>query len=153
MQPSCAGKNFGDKGGLDRHKREVHESPAYTCPIPFCPRNKKGFGRKYNLWEHQKRRHRLQTPGLHRVRSNTFEELSESEDATQRLRYDGLRYDNDEEANGEIVGRIAVTHKGEANTEQGLKSKLRDLLDLRAELDEDIMSLQKALRIIGGASQ
>ena len=111
---SCAGKNFGDKGGLDRHRREVHGTETYTCPITSCPRNKHGFGRKYNLLLHQNRRHRLQTPSLHRARSNT---------------------------SGDIVERSTAI-EGDVNSNQALQSKLRNLQVLRARLDKDIVSLQ-----------
>lgn len=62
--PNCKHTRFGDKGGLDRHNREVHGSQTYYCPITSCKRHIRGFPRKYNLFEHQKRCHTQQSPNL-----------------------------------------------------------------------------------------
>src|ERR1700730_7089371 len=67
---SCNGKNFGDKGGFERHKREVHGSKVYKCPVLYC---KRGFKRRYNLVRHQMRAH-----GVHfRASYSTMNEVSE----------------------------------------------------------------------------
>ncbi|CZR52082.1 uncharacterized protein PAC_01959 [Phialocephala subalpina] len=62
--PNCKHTHFGNKGGLDRHNREVHGSQAHFCPITSCKRHVRGFPRKYNLSEHQKRCHSSQSPNL-----------------------------------------------------------------------------------------
>ncbi|KAH8774234.1 hypothetical protein BGZ57DRAFT_855011 [Hyaloscypha finlandica] len=62
--PNCKHTRFGDKGGLDRHNREIHGSQTHCCPITSCKRHVRGFPRKYNLSEHQKRCHSSQLPNL-----------------------------------------------------------------------------------------
>jgi hypothetical protein len=54
---SCKANDFSNAGDLRRHRREVHNSPAFTCPIITCKRHRKGFGRKDNLIQHLKRTH------------------------------------------------------------------------------------------------
>jgi hypothetical protein len=77
--PNCTAPAFGDAGGLFRHKREVHrrgnstsETDAnngkdggiteFFCPEPSCLRSQKGFPRRWNLMEHQKRVHHIVVP-------------------------------------------------------------------------------------------
>jgi hypothetical protein len=62
--PNCKHTRFGDKGGLDRHTREVRGSQTHCCPITSCKRYVRGFPRKYNLVEHLKRCHSSQSPNL-----------------------------------------------------------------------------------------
>ena len=145
---SCNHKSFGDKGGLDRHKREVHGSQVYTCPILSCKRNKKGFHRRYNLLEHQKRAHGSQPSRLLRACSDTLDELSEGEGRTQTPQCEI----GGETLDGGEVGS-ADTMRGESNVSspQDLRMKLRDLRIMRAELDEDIRTVERALSIMGGA--
>lgn len=54
---TCENKTFADKGGLQRHKREKHNPSQFFCPVTECERHRHGFGRKYNLIEHEKRVH------------------------------------------------------------------------------------------------
>ena len=63
-RPGCEARAFGDIGGLFRHQREVHKRPAgdrpiteYTCPDKTCERHTRGFPRRWNLLEHQRRIH------------------------------------------------------------------------------------------------
>lgn len=146
---SCNRKSFSDKGGLERHKREVHSSQAYICPVWSCKRNKKGFHRRYNLFEHQKRAHNLQSSSFLQARSNNLDGQSEGEEITPRPQYridaEGLN-----EGKGGPMGDI----RGDAslNSEKDIRTKLQDLRILRAELDDDIGSLERALSIVGGAS-
>ena len=54
---------------------------------------------------------------------------------------------------GEMNQLKGVTHvEGSEIGEQNLRSKLRDLQAMRTEIDEDIMSLQRVLSMMGGAS-
>ncbi|KAH8773866.1 hypothetical protein F5882DRAFT_299981 [Hyaloscypha sp. PMI_1271] len=53
----CKVKDFSNAGELRRHRREVHTSPAFTCPVVICKRHRRGFGRKDNLVQHLKRTH------------------------------------------------------------------------------------------------
>lgn len=63
-KPDCEAPAFGDIGGLFRHQREVHkirdgDRPIveHFCPDPSCDRNSRGFPRRWNLLEHQRRIH------------------------------------------------------------------------------------------------
>lgn len=58
----CSVRSFGDKGGLNRHRREFHgQDPEgrpieyYPCPHNQCRRHKRGFARKWNLTQHLRR--------------------------------------------------------------------------------------------------
>jgi hypothetical protein len=145
---ACHGKSFGNKGGLDRHTREVHGSQAYTCPVLSCKRNRRPFHRKYNLFEHRKRVHSFQTSGFLRTSSETLDEMSENEEGSQMP-----RSEDDEALDGRNVNGTDVDRDGgSGNSDASLRSKLRDLKIMRAEIDKDIMSLQRALRIMDGAS-
>ncbi|KAI9841844.1 MAG: hypothetical protein M1838_003362 [Thelocarpon superellum] len=60
----CGAPPFGDMGGLYRHLREVHRVregdravTEYFCPEKQCERHKRGFPRRWNLTEHQRRVH------------------------------------------------------------------------------------------------
>lgn len=68
--PACDAPAFGDAGGLFRHQREVHKSrdgdrpiTEYLCPDRRCERNTRGFPRRWNLLEHQRRIHGISRDG------------------------------------------------------------------------------------------
>jgi len=119
-----------------------------------CPRNKRGFNRQYNLLEHKKRKHGLRASSFLRARPDTIEQLSGSEDGTQTLRGEDDIIDSSE---ADIEGTALILGGDNAVGETSLRSKLRDLQVLRAQMvediDEDIASLQRALHIIGATSQ
>jgi hypothetical protein len=81
-------------------------------------------------------------------------QLSVSEDGTQILQCGDDIIDSKED---NVEGAALVLGGGNATGETSLRSKLHDLQVLRAQMvadiDEDIMSLQKALHIIGATSQ
>lgn len=64
QQVGCDAPPFGDIGGLFRHRREVHKMrdgdrplSEHFCPISTCERHTRGFPRRWNLLEHQRRIH------------------------------------------------------------------------------------------------
>jgi hypothetical protein len=146
---SCRRKSFGDKGGLDRHKREVHGSQVYKCPVPNCKRSKQGFPRSYNLFEHQKRVHGLQSSGLPQARSNTSEELSDDEGMSPTTHY-LIEADGANAVEFEPIGET----RGDTNSraQEEFMTKLRELRSKRAKLDKDIRSMERTLRIMAGGS-
>jgi hypothetical protein len=83
-----------------------------------------------------------------------MEQLSGSEDGTQTLQCEDDIIDSNED---NVDGTALVLGGGNAISETSLRSKLRDLQVLRAEMvediDDDIMSLQRALHIMGATSQ
>ncbi|KAH8686529.1 hypothetical protein BGZ61DRAFT_479634 [Ilyonectria robusta] len=137
---SCCNKSFGDKGGLDRHMREVHSSLTFICPVVSCPRNKRGFNKKYNLLDHQKRRHKREiSRSLHG--SGVSEEQPEHLDGGQTFRYG----DNTSESNPDDAAHALIPSENEGVC---LRSKLKSLRATRAEIDKDIKLLERALNII-----
>ena len=52
----------------------------------------------------------------------------------------------------ESMSRGLMHENGNAGTEQDLMTKLHRLQDMRAELDEDITSLERVLGIVRGGS-
>ncbi|RSM14108.1 hypothetical protein CDV31_005570 [Fusarium ambrosium] len=128
LHSSCTKKSFRDKGSLDRHMREVHSSQTFFCPIVSCRRHKRGFNRRYNLLDHQKRRHGQNVEG----RFQTFRE----EDDTSEPSLDGP------------VKSLGIRQNEDTTNEDGLRVKLKSLRAIRAEIDGDIKALEKALSII-----
>lgn len=138
---SCNRKNFSNKSGLERHKREVHSSQHFTCPVPSCSRSKKGFHRRYNLITHQRRVHGSQSSNSPQGPYNNLGDLLEGEETTPSPPYEM----EPKEANRDIGVADA-----ELNTREGFKIKLRGLRAMRAELNADIKSMERALSIMGG---
>ncbi|CAG8956742.1 hypothetical protein HYFRA_00012286 [Hymenoscyphus fraxineus] len=122
----CKHPQFGDKGGLDRHTREVHGSKTYCCPITTCKRHTRGFPRKYNLFEHQKRCHSGTSPG---PMSSNLVRNSRVEDTQNG---DRTSFSSELAIGG---GRI--------------REKLERLYALRMEIDGDIETLKRAVDIMG----
>jgi hypothetical protein len=144
--PSCNRKSFSNKGGLDRHSREVHSSLSYTCPVQSCPRSKRGFNRRYNLWQHQKKHQPLGPSKFLQSYSSTPEEPSRSEIEIRNPEHeDNILELNSDETNQSLL----VPGDEEITGDQSLHAKLRALKTLRAEIDGDIISLEKALKIMG----
>jgi hypothetical protein len=145
---SCNRKSFGDKGGLDRHIREVHGSQVYKCPVLSCKRNKRGFHRSYNLLMHQKKAHSSHASEPFASRSNTLDEMSKGEIKSPTPQHQGRV----ESPDGEEIGSGQI--RGDTNVDIGrdLRMKLQALLVIRAELDEDIGSMERALCIMCGES-
>jgi hypothetical protein len=146
---SCNGKSFGDKGGFERHKREVHGSQAYKCPVLSCKRHKRGFNRRYNLLEHQKRAHSAQPSGYFRASYSTVDEASEGYGSTPTPEREIGAEAMDE---GEVESAAEMRGDVTMNSRQEIRAKLRALLKMRTELDEDIRSMERALSIMGGES-
>jgi hypothetical protein len=55
--PACHNRTFADEPNLNRHQREVHGKAQYYCPIKTCERHTRGFKRRDNCINHQKRSH------------------------------------------------------------------------------------------------
>lgn len=138
---SCNRKSFSNKSGLERHKREVHSSQHFTCPVPSCDRSKKGFNRRYNLFKHRRRVHGSQSSNSPRAPYDNPEDLFDSEGTTPSPTYEIEA----KGANRDIGG----TDSG-PNTREGLKIELRDLQAMQKEINKDIKSIERVLGIMGG---
>jgi hypothetical protein len=138
---SCNRKNFSNKSGLERHKREVHSSQNFICPIRSCDRSKKGFHRRHNLREHQKRVHGFRSSNSPQAPSINSEEFSESEESNSSPPYEI-------EAKGASQD-IKVTDAMSA-TRKDCKIKLQDLRARREKLDGDIKFMEGVMSMMGG---
>ncbi|KAE9373011.1 hypothetical protein N431DRAFT_438411 [Stipitochalara longipes BDJ] len=145
--PDCKHPRFGDKGGLDRHKREVHGSKTYRCPLTSCKGHTRGFARKYNLFEHQKRCHpgQLLTPSM--VVSRNSQSLTKSQRACAEV-----ARDEEEEAPSPAMSFMKLTSDVAGASTVRLREKLRELLTLRAEIDGDVEALRRAMDILDDSS-
>ena len=142
--PACKHPYFGDKGGLDRHKREVHGSTTYCCPVTSCKRNIKGFARKYNLLEHQKRCHPGKLP-------NTQPALIQRSRNHASLDREGP--EGSQCSDGEVSSSEMTIIEGVARTSGGrLREELERLYMRRVKLDSDIATLKRTLDILGESS-
>ncbi|CZR66696.1 uncharacterized protein PAC_16597 [Phialocephala subalpina] len=130
--PNCKHTRFGDKSGLDRHNREVHGSQTHYCPITSCKRHVRGFPRKYNLFEHQKRCHSSQSPNL--APPSILRQQNHTNDSRkgQQESYEGR-------SSPEMV-----TGSG-----RRLREKLENLYKTRAEIEVDIEALKRSLDLLG----
>ncbi|RDW64094.1 hypothetical protein BP5796_10596 [Coleophoma crateriformis] len=130
--PNCKHTRFGDKGGLDRHSREVHGSQTHCCPITSCKRHVRGFPRKYNLFEHQKRCHSspspdLTPPSIPRQQNHTSDDMTGEQES----------YESGSSADMATGGG------------RRLREKLENLYKMRAEIDLDIKALKRSLHLLG----
>ncbi|KUJ19197.1 uncharacterized protein LY89DRAFT_731613 [Mollisia scopiformis] len=140
LVPSCKHPQFGDKSGLERHKREVHSSQIFRCPIISCKRHTKGFNRAYNLHDHTKRCH----PQASRSRAMLFPKSS---------RLDYQESQGRTESTDEIASPVSEVGEGRdmgqsQNNVQGIGERLEMLRRLRADLDIDIQALERTVEIL-----
>ncbi|KAH7330054.1 hypothetical protein BKA65DRAFT_480217 [Rhexocercosporidium sp. MPI-PUGE-AT-0058] len=130
--PNCTHTRFGDKGGLDRHNREVHGSRTHCCPITSCKRHVRGFPRKYNLFEHQKRCHSSQSLNLAPPSILRQQNHSSNSMRGQQESYEG--------------GSSSEMVTGGGGR---LREKLENLYKMRAEIEVDIEALKRSLDLLG----
>ncbi|RDW57315.1 hypothetical protein BP5796_12765 [Coleophoma crateriformis] len=101
-------------------------------PVQYCPR----------------RAHGIRSPTLPQAPSENSEESSESEESAPRPRYEN----NGESADGgDDVAIVEMPVDGTLSSED-IRMKLRDLRNSRAKLDKAIRTMERALRIMDGAS-
>ena len=134
--PNCKHTRFGDKSGLDRHNREVHGSQTHCCPITSCKRHVRGFPRKYNLFEHQKRCQSSQSlnlapPSFLRQQNHTSDSMKGQQES-----YDG--------------GPSSEMVTGGGGR---LREKLENLYKMHAEIQADIEALKRSLDLLGEDSR
>jgi hypothetical protein len=138
----CKHPRFGDKGGLDRHKREVHGSKTYCCPINTCKRNTKGFPRKYNLFEHQKRCHPSQSPNTAMVPSRRSQSYNNFDEGTEDV---GAR--DEETSSPEMTVPEDMARSSSVKLKEKLQEKLKGLCSLRADIDRDIEAVKRSMEL------
>ncbi|PVH69910.1 hypothetical protein DL98DRAFT_152489 [Cadophora sp. DSE1049] len=139
--PNCKHPHFGDKGGLDRHTHEVHGSQSLCCPINTCKRHIRGFHRKYNLLEHQKKCY----PGL-----STGMTLSS---IPRQQTYIAEAMSAAQERGAEGSSPEMMAGDGRLGTSGGrLREELGRLYAQRKKIDGAIEGLERALEYLGETS-
>ena len=137
----CKVKDFSNAGDLRRHRREVHTSPAFTCPIDTCKRHRKGFGRKDSLVQHLKRTH-----GEDVIESGSITNRNGNV-VTSPNRETSLA-SSESESFGDEMEFVASKSKDKAS----LITKLQELQVLKeesmAKFDGDIAALRRVLSFI-----
>lgn len=138
----CTVKDFSNFGDLRRHRREVHSSPSFNCPVVTCNRHRRGFGRRDNLTQHLKRTHAVDSTGA-ALASN--------------LIGDGkggiVTSPNDESSMGSENGQSAIDEVDMMGTnpsdKMSLIAKLGELQALKeksmAKFDDDIAALKRVI--------
>lgn len=135
-QTSCNGRTFADKGGLQRHERELHGSEYYTCPVLTCKRNKKGFARQHNLIVHQVNYNHLPP-------SNLSVANPPNRSSGIRRRFPELQHEDTFE---ELVDRREDAQEDtNMGTVRDVKRSLQDLRAKRARIDSQIIFLENSL--------
>ena len=129
---NCRHTRFGNKGGLDRYSREVHGSQTYCCPVTSCKRHVRGFPRKFNLYEHQKRCHSSQSLNL-LPPSILGQQVQTSGSMNER----NLSYE------GGFSPEMVV------GDSERLREKLEKLHKKRMEIDVDIDAVKRSLDLLG----
>jgi hypothetical protein len=138
----CTVKDFSNLGDLRRHRREVHSSPSFICPVVTCNRHRRGFGRRDNLTQHLKRTHAVDPTGAALV-SNSIEDGKE-EIVTSPIDASSMVNENRQSAVDEV---LMVGSK--PSDKMSLIAKLEELQALKeksmANFDDDIAALKRVI--------
>ncbi|KAH7356544.1 hypothetical protein BKA65DRAFT_494909 [Rhexocercosporidium sp. MPI-PUGE-AT-0058] len=140
-EDKCHNLTFGDKAGLHRHKREVHEAAKLFCPFSSCRRYSKGFPRQRNLDVHLRTQHKGPSEEDHVMLSDELQ--SSSFDAG----------DDGSNVGAEIQEMSGAKLPGTDISSLYLKlqereAEKRELALRQARVDEDILALRRALTVI-----
>jgi len=140
--PACHNRTFADEPNLNRHFREVHGQAQYHCPVKICERHTRGFKRRDNCINHQKRSHgNLQPP----TKGQGDDALSPGQHSTQ------MNYDDDTASSNESEeqGTEDLGSKGSETLLEKmeiLKALLRKKKKVEAEIARVKGELQQALQ-------
>jgi len=138
----CKVKDFSNAGDLRRHRREVHTSPAFTCPVVTCKRYRKGFGRKDNLAQH-----------LERTHGENSNDSSVAPTSITNGNENHVTSPNGESSmgseSGESIGDEMEIMANKTTDKASLSAKLQELQTLKeeaiAKFDGDIAALKRVL--------
>jgi hypothetical protein len=133
-ESGCPHPLFPTKGGLVRHVKEVHASKLHFCPISTCQRHARGFGRAYNLLDHQKRCH-PQFGGM----SAAIKSKSSGHQPNKRH-----RSHSQEDVDKAPSSAAQTTTFGS----DALQDELQRLYELREEINRDIETIERASHIL-----
>jgi hypothetical protein len=139
---SCTVKDFSNLGDLRRHRREVHSSPSFICPVVTCNRHRRGFGRRDNLTQHLKRTHAVDPTGA-ALASNSIRD-GKGETVTIPNDESSMASDNERSAADEVdlMG-------SRPSDKMSLIAKLRELQASKeksmTKFDDDIAALKRVI--------
>jgi hypothetical protein len=141
----CSVKDFSNLGDLRRHRREVHSSPSFICPVVTCNRHRRGFGRRDNLTQHLKRTHAVDPTGA-ALAPNTIGDGKEGI-ATTPSEDCSMAGENENSAADE------VDMMGSKQADKmSLIAKLRELQVLKeksmTKFDDDIAALKRVISFL-----
>ena len=142
--PACNNRTFADEPNLNRHQREVHGQAQYHCPVETCERHLRGFKRRDNCINHQKRSH----GNLKSLKKERDNYAMISRDSSIHVTEDG-----DAASSGESEERgveESMVSKGSDALLQKKMDNLRALLRKKKKVEEEIAraraELQQALQ-------
>ncbi|KAF2452623.1 hypothetical protein BDY21DRAFT_375429 [Lineolata rhizophorae] len=117
--PDCS-RPFPSVSRLNRHKRCVHDKVNdYCCPVPNCPRHKRGWGRKDQWVTHIKKHH----PALLEGAEDPDQGYSVEEEEEEPPRK--LTRKRKSQSAVDVAETEADREEPEVKTSSGAKSKLR----------------------------
>jgi hypothetical protein len=151
-ESSCNHRQFSDKAGLKRHLREFHGSGVYYCPYASCKRHSRGFPRKYNLLQHQKRCHGniLETLPEESTPQSSSVRLLEYSNSLMKPR-DLLEERFNSSDNQLGIGSLSQWGQ-DLKGEDRIWKKIQELRSIRAEInqeiDRDMETLEGALGLM-----
>jgi len=138
----CTVKDFSNLGDLRRHRREVHSSPSFICPVVTCNRHRRGFGRRDNLTQHLKRTHTVDPTGA-ALASNAIGDEKGGISTTSNGEC-SMASDNEQSAAEEVD-----TMGSKPADKMSLIAKLRELQASKeksmTKFDDDIAALERVI--------
>jgi hypothetical protein len=143
----CTVKDFSNLGDLRRHRREVHSSPSFNCPVVTCNRHRRGFGRRDNLTQHLKRTHAVDPTGAALV-SNSIEDGKE-QIVTSPTDASSMANENGQSENRQSAVDEVPMVGSKPSDKMSLIAKLEELQALKeksmANFDDDIAALKRVI--------
>ncbi|KAI9752577.1 MAG: hypothetical protein M4579_005575 [Chaenotheca gracillima] len=151
----CSAAPFGDAGGLYRHQREVHKTQEgdrpiteFLCPEKGCDRHVRGFPRRWNLIEHQRRVHGLdkeEAGDESRVIKRFKRVKSELSSPTDTVKSDETSERQSTTVNQSLTGLSQPRSPVDTVRREvliGLRAELRKMEYQRSRMDRDIEAMR-----------
>jgi len=137
--PACHNRTFADEPNLNRHQREVHGHAQYHCPVEACERHTRGFKRRDNCINHQKRSH----GNLKSLKKIPDDNIQASRDGSIHVTENGGGASSSEGEERSVEENMAS--KGSDTLEQKLDS-LKALLRKKKKVEEEILRAREELQ-------
>ena len=155
--PACIIKPFSSKADLLRHQREVHRRDedgrcldVFPCPVKLCKRNTRGFARQWNLHEHCRRVHGMQSPSPPREELGVTD--SDSSSIAHWIRSLGTSPPDPLDVASWETLPLTKWEQSPSLVQRDLQAKLHSLQSHRAHIvrtfDAGIRSLEEAIELL-----